>query len=243
MLRKLVTMSCFMMCFVGTPAPAQVGDFLRELFEQKMQTSPSTGLDRDTIISGLKETLQVGAQQTLELTGVENGYYGNDVIKILMPKKLQMFDQALRFAGYGPRLDEFVVRMNRAAEQAVPLAKPILREAIASMTIEDARGILQGGNTAATDYFQKKTSSTLRETFRPHVEQTMNQVGLVRQYKELVGTYQAIPFVQNIVFDLDQYVVDKTLSGFFTILAEQERQIRTDPAARVTDLLKEVFAQ
>ncbi|NKB80869.1 MAG: DUF4197 family protein [Nitrospirales bacterium] len=243
MFGRLVPIVCLIVCFISVPVSAQFGDLLKGLFEKGMNMSPSTGLSQDTIVSGLKEALQVGAQKTIERTGIENGYYGNEDIKILMPKKLQMFDQVLRFAGYGPQLDEFVVRMNRAAEHAAPLAKPILWEAIASMTIKDAKGVLQGGNTAATDYFQEKTTVQLRKTFRPQVEQAMNQVDLVRQYKELVGSYQAIPFVRDIAFDLDQYVVDKSLSGFFTVLAEEEKQIRTDPAARVTDLLKEVFAQ
>ncbi|HEY7252658.1 MAG TPA: DUF4197 domain-containing protein, partial [Methylomirabilota bacterium] len=146
-----------------------------------------------------------------------------------------------RAVGYGPQIDELVLGMNRAAERAAPQAKQIFFDAIGGMTFDDARKILNGGDTAATQYFEAKTTPQLTAAFRPVVEQSMSQVGVSRQYKDLVSRFDAIPFAKSQAFDLDGYVVDKGLGGLFVVLGEQEKQIRTNPAARATDLLKEVF--
>jgi len=132
--------------------------------------------------------------------------------------------------------------MNRGAEQATALAKPIFVDAIKAMSFEDAKGILEDGDAAATEYFQGKTTDKLREIFRPQVEAALNQVGVTKQYRELIGRYDSLPFVDSVAFDPDQYVVDHSLKGLFHVVAEEERKIRTDPGARVTDLLKEVFS-
>jgi hypothetical protein len=131
---------------------------------------------------------------------------------------------------------------NRAAEAAAPGAKKIFGDAIGEMSIEDARKIWSGGDNAATQYFRGKTSDQLTAAFRPVVDQAMNQVGVTRQYKELLGRVQSIPFLKTDSLDIDQYVLGKSLDGLFVVLGEQEKQIRTNPAARTTDLLKEVFA-
>ena len=133
--------------------------------------------------------------------------------------------------------------MNRAAEQAAPLAKPIFKDAVTEMTFEDGKKILSGGDTAATDYFKEKTKAKLTEAFKPKVTEAMDQVGVAAQYKALVGQYTSLPFVNAEQFDLDNYVVGKSLDGLFHTLAQEEQKIRTNPAARVTDLLKEVFAK
>ncbi len=193
--------------------------------------------------SGLKEALKVGTENTVNLTGRLDGYFLNQAIKILMPEKLRNFEKGLRAVGYGPQVDEFVLSMNRAAEQAAPFAKQIFWDAIGEMTFQDARKILSGHETAATDYFKSKTTDKLTVAFRPVVDNAMNEVGVTRQYKELVGRFQTIPFVKSESFDIDHYVVAKALDGLFYVLGEEERKIRTNPAARVTDLLKEVFGK
>ena len=165
----------------------------------------------------------------------------NKAIKILMPKTLQNMDKPLRMVGYGPQIDEFVVGMNRAAEKAVPFAKQIFWDAIGAMTFDDARKILNGNDTAATDYFKSKTSTKLHTAFRPNVEQVMNQVGVNRQYNDLIGKYKDVPFSKNIAFDVNQYVTEKATDGIFFVVGQEEKKIRTNPAARVTDLLKDVF--
>jgi hypothetical protein len=193
--------------------------------------------------SGLKEALKVGTENTVNLTGRLDGYFLNQAIKILMPEKLRNLEKGLRAVGYGPQVDEFVLSMNRAAERAAPFAKQVFWDAIGEMTFEDAKKILSGHETAATDYFKSKTTDKLTVAFRPAVDQAMNEVGVTRQYKELVGRFQTIPFVKSESFDIDRYVVAKALDGLFHVLGEEERKIRTNPAARVTDLLKEVFGK
>jgi hypothetical protein len=202
-----------------------------------------SGLSDAKIGSGLKEALKVGTENTVNLTGRLDGYFLNQAIKILMPEKLRNLEKGLRAVGYGPQIDDFVLSMNRAAEQAAPFAKEIFWDAIGEMTFEDARKILSGHETAATDYFKGKTTDKLTAAFKPVVDKAMNEVGVTRQYKDLVGRFQAIPFVKSESFDIDHYVVTKALDGLFHVLGEEERKIRTNPAARVTDLLKEVFGK
>jgi len=177
----------------------------------------------------------------VSLTGKTDGYFANQAIKILMPEKLRSFETGLRAVGYGGQIDELVLGMNRAAERAAPQAKQIFFDAIGDMSFDDARKLLNGGDTAATEYFRGKTTPRLTTAFRPVVEQSMSQVGVSRQYKDLVGRFDSIPFAKSQAFDLDGYVVDRGLGGLFTVLGEQEKQIRTNPTARATDLLKEVF--
>lgn len=193
--------------------------------------------------SGLKEALKVGAENTVNLTGRTDGYLRNQAIKILMPKELQVVEKGLRAVGYGPQVDEFVVSMNRAAEKAAPHAKDIFWTAIGEMTIDDGRKILTGGDTSATQYFKGKTTKKLTATFTPIVDRAMENVGVARQYQDLIGRYQSIPFISSVSFDLTQYVVGKSLDGLFHVLGEEEKKIRKNPAARVTDLLKDVFGR
>ena len=144
--------------------------------------------------------------------------------------------------GFGPKIDEFVLSMNRSAEAAAPAARKIFIDAIFAMSFDDAKRILSGDNTAATQYFKEKTTGQLTETFTPVVRKTMGENDVVRQYDALTEQYKNIPFAKSQSLDIDHYVVSKALDGLFYELAEQEKQIRTNPAARTTDLLKEVFA-
>jgi hypothetical protein len=199
------------------------------------------GLSDAKIGSGLQEALKVGTENAVGQTGTPDGFLLNKAIKILMPKPLQKIEQPLRLVGYGPQIDEFVVGMNRAAEKAVPFAKDIFWDAIGQMTFDDAKTILNGSDTAATDYFKSKTSKKLHAAFRPSVENVMNDVGVTRQYNDLIGRYKSVPLAQSITFDVNQYVTEKATDGLFFVVAQEEQKIRTNPAARVTDLLKEVF--
>lgn len=223
---------------LALPASAQLDRLFRGL-----GVGQPGGLSDVKIGSGLKEALQVGTENAVNLTGRPDGYFLNEAIKILMPEKLRTLEQGLRAVGYGPKVDEFVLSMNRAAERAAPHAKQIFWDAVGEMTFDDARRILGGHETAATDYFKDKTTDKLTAAFRPVVDQAMNEVGVTRQYKQLVGRFQAIPFAQSEAFDIDGYVVGKSLGGLFHVVGEEEKKIRTNPAARTTDLLKEVFAK
>ncbi len=147
--------------------------------------------------SGLKEALKVGTENTVNLTGKTDGYFLNQAIKILMPEKLQTLEKGLRMVGYGSQVDEFVLGMNRAAEQAAPYAKQIFWDAIGEMTFEDARKILSGNDTAATQYFKGKTTGKLTAAFQPVVEKSMNKVGVTKQYNELGWTLSGGPVRQK----------------------------------------------
>jgi hypothetical protein len=213
---------------------------LGKIFKSDSKSSLSNG----DIVDGLKEALMVGTTNTVDLTGKAGGYFDNALIKILLPKQLEPVEQGLRLIGQGDKVDEFVLSMNRAAEKAAPGAKDIFWGAIKSMTFDDARKILSGGDTAATDYFRAKTTETLTATFRPVVADSMKDVGVVQQYKKLESAYQSVPFASSLgSFDLESYVVAKALDGLFLVLGEQEKQIRTNPSAQVTSLLKKVFGK
>jgi hypothetical protein len=198
----------------------------------------------DMTTLGLKEMLTVGLNNAVNLTGRVDGFFRNEAIKILMPPKLQPLVRGLQMIGMGAKIDEFVLSMNRAAEQAAPLAKPIFGNAIKTINFDDARGLLTGGETAITDFFRKKTYDPLAVAFRPPVGEAMGQVGATRQYNELVGRFQKIPFAAKLeVMNIEEYVVGKALDGLFYMVAQEEKQIRKNPAARVTSVLKDIFGR
>ena len=215
---------------------------LEQVFK-KLGLGKRNELSDEKITSGLKEALQVGTDNAVRSTGRPDGYFGNEAIKVLMPEKLRTLEKGLRAIGYGPDVDEFVLSMNRAAERAAPHAKAIFWDAILELSFEDARQIFSGGDTAATDYFRDKTTDKLVGAFTPVVEEAMDEVGVTRQYNQLVGRARAIPFLKSELLDINEYVVGKALDGLFYVLAEEERKIRKDPAARITELLKEVFGK
>ena len=222
--------------WTGATGHAQWRDFMKDL-----GIGNKSSVSNAKIGSGLKEALKISSTNAVKLTGRTNGYFQNKAIKILMPERLQTLEKGLRLVGYGEQVDRFVLSMNRSAEKAAPFAKDIFFDAIGEMSFDDAKKVLSGGDTAATDYFKDKTAHRLEAAFRPAVEKSMNQFQVARQYKDLVGRYENIPFANRIAFDVDQYVVTNAMDGLFFVLAQEEKKIRTDPAARVTDLLKDVF--
>jgi len=228
----------FVLLSTASVAHAQID--LGKIFKSDSKSNLSNG----DIVAGLKEALEVGTTNTVDLTGHVDGYFANAAIKILLPSQFQNVEQGLRLIGQGQKVDELVLAMNRAAEKAAPAAKDIFWSAIKAMTFDDARKILSGGDTAATEYFRAKTTDTLTAAFRPVVDDTMKQVGVVQQYDQLVGAYKSVPFASSLPsVDIQAYVVGKALDGLFLVLGEQEKKIRTNPAAQVTDLLKKVFGK
>ncbi len=191
------------------PAAAQFDKLLKDLGGASGCASAG-GLSDAKVGSALQEALKVGTENAVQQTGSVDGFLLNKAIKILMPKPLQTMEQPLRLVGYGPQIDEFIVGMNRAAEKAVPFAKDIFWSAIGEMSFDDARKILDGSDTAATDYFKGKTSKKLQTAFKPSVTDVMNQVGVNQQYNALVGKYKDVPFSKNIAFDVNQYVTEKS---------------------------------
>jgi hypothetical protein len=234
-----LTLVVFLISGVHFGFAAGLGDIIKGA---QKALGGSGGLTNDEIIGGLKEALQVGTEKTVALVSQADGYYKNPDIKIPLPESVQKLDKLLRAAGYGEKVDNFELSMNRAAERAAPEAQAIFGDAIKQMTFDDANKILNGPDDAATAYFQDKTSGRLEEIFKPIVEDAMGEVGVTRSFQDLNAKAQSIPFGKSMSFDLDQYVTDGALDGLFKMLAEQEKLIRTDPAARVTDLLKKVFA-
>jgi hypothetical protein len=202
---------------------------------------PSSTLTDSKITAGLFEALKVSTARAVAETGKPDGFLKNEAIKILLPEKLRSAGKGLRLIGMGPQLDELEVGMNRAAEQASPQAKQIFLEALKRMTINDARQILTGGDTAATEYFKDASSADLRTAFAPIVHRSLQKVGVVAQYRQLMENSMAAPLMRSQKFDLDNYVVGKTLDGLFYMLAQEEKQIRKNPAARTTAILREVF--
>lgn len=240
MRRVFLLLPAFVLLFAA-PASAQLDSILKEVETYTRSGSGATGDVK--IGAALKQALQVGTENAVKLTGKTDGYFGNKAIKILMPDRLKTVEKGLRAAGYGGEVDKLVLSMNRAAERAAPEAKQIFWDAIGKMTIDDAQRILNGTPTAATDYFKDKTSASLTLAFRPIVDKAMDEVGTARQYNELLGQAKAIPFLKTESYDLDRYVVGKALDGLFRVVGDEERKIRTDPAARVTTLMKEVFGK
>ena len=203
-----------------------------------------SGAGQADAAAGLKEALAVGTGNAVQTLSKSGGYFGDAAVKILLPGKMQTAAEVLKKAGYQKEVDDLILSMNRAAEQAAPKAKPIFEDAVKKMTFEDAQKILNGGNTAATDYFKAKTTPQLTDAFKPVIADSMNQVGVTRSYKALTDRYTSlVPFGKMDSFDLDGYVTGKSLDGLFLKVGQEEAKIRTSPAARTTDLLKKVFAK
>lgn len=217
---------------------AGIFDFLKS-----MGTSNTGGPDESTIISGLKEALSIGTDKAVKNVSQVDGYFGNKMIKILMPEKIQKVANILREIGYQKQVDDFVLSMNRAAEKAAPQAASIFVDAIKGMTIEDAKKILNDGDTAATEFFKSKTHDKIYSAFKPIISSSMDEVGVTHSYKEMMGKYESLPFMSKESFDLDHYVTNKAMDGLFYMVGQEEKKIRTDPAARITDLLKTVFGK
>jgi hypothetical protein len=231
----------------AAPAGAQVDQLLDKLgIGDKLgvgeKSGDKSGLSEERIASGLREALKLATDKSVNLTGRTDGYFGNPAIRIPMPPKLESVEKGLRMVGYGPQADAFVLSMNRAAEQSAPAARQIFIDAITSMSFEDAHRILGGGNTAATDFFRARTTDKLTAAFTPIVKRQMDSVGVTRQFQALMTRFEAIPFMRAETIDLDAYVVGKALDGLFQVIGEQEKDIRANPGARTTALLKEVFS-
>jgi hypothetical protein len=199
-------------------------------------------LDEPTVVAGLKEALRIGTDRTVLSTSQLDGYLANELIKIAIPEQLESLTSTLRDIGLGSQVEELEVGMNRAAEQAASEAREVFGNAITQMTIADAYSILNGGDTAATDFFREQTWYALQNRYRPIVQQKMDEIGLSRLYGQAVDMYNSLPMVDKpVVLDLDDYVTNEALTGLFTVLAQEEAKIRQDPVARTTELLRRVF--
>ncbi len=205
---------------------------------------PSTkgGLSSAEIASGLKEALRVGTDSATKQLSSVNGFFANAAIKILMPPEAQKVEKTLRNFGMGKLVDNAILSMNRSAEDAAQFAGPIFWNAIKSMSIQDAVGILKGGNFAATDYLKAHTTTELTNAFKPVIEKSLGKTDATKHWKEVFSAYNRFSS-SPVNTDLTEYVTEKSLDGIFHEIGLEEQKIRKDPAARVTDILKKVFAQ
>ena len=241
-MRRIVTAAC-LVCFLGVPA-APAADVMDLLKSAPLPAVTGPAQDSATVASGLKEALSVGTKNAVGLLSGKDGYFANEAVKILLPENVRRLGDALRMAGYQKEVDAFVLSMNRAAEKAAPRAADIFAGAIREMSITDAQKILGGGNTAATEYFKSKTSTQLFDAFKPDISKSMSEVGVTRAYKAMTDRYTSmVPFAKVESLDLDRYVTNKSLDGLFYMVGQEETKIRTNPAARTTELLRKVFAK
>ena len=234
----ILVVSFFFVFSYGHQVDAGFQDWLKEAAGK---LGGEKGLSDDEIVNGLKQALEIGTSNAVKTVSQTNGYFKNPRIRIPLPENVKKVEKLLRATGFGRRVDEFELSMNRAAERAAPEAKTIFWDAIKQMSFADARQILDGSDDAATQYFQDKTAGRLQKIFKPITHQAMSEVGVTHSYQSIDNKIKTIPFADQMSFDLDQYVTDKALSGLYLMLAEEEKKIRQDPAARVTDLLKKVF--
>ena len=224
---------------------AQLGDILKraETAAQQSSNSPlGAGLSNAEIADGLKQALQVSTSKAVAASGKPDGFLKNQAIKIVLPEKLQTVSRGMRMLGMGAKVDDLEVGMNRAAEKATPKAKAIFLASLEKMSFDDARKILSGDDTAATEYFKRTSTADLTGAFSPIVHESMQNVGVMQQYNRML---QSAPGGSALAgkFDLDRYVVGKTLDGLFYMLGQEEHKIRKNPAAQTTNLLKEVFGR
>jgi len=216
---------------------------LDDLRKRAEEALGKRGPGEERIAAGLKEALTVSTRKAVASTGRVDGFLKNEAIKILLPEKLRSVGRGLRMVGMGQQVDGLEVGMNRAAEQAAPAARQIFINAVTKMTIADARKILTGGDTAATEYFKSASTDGLTAAFAPIVHQSMENVGVVRQYNQIMQNPMAARLAESKDFNLDKYVVGKTMDGLFYVMGQEEKKIRTDPAARTTALLREIFGK
>lgn len=231
---------------IASPASSGMFDDLMEKVSPALKGGgDATGqvLSLEKTVSGLKEALSVGTGNAVSLLSKNGGYSGSDLTKILMPEKIQKVADMLKQVGMGSQVDTFVATMNQAAEKAAPQAKEFFMGAIKDMNFDDAKKILDGGDTAATDFLNNKTYDKIYAAFKPTVSSSLDQVGATKAYKDMMQSFTSIPLMSAQSLDLDHYVSEQALKGLFLRVGEEEAKIRTNPAARVTGLLEQVFGK
>ncbi len=201
----------------------------------------STSLSTDEIVAGLKEALSVGTNNSTGKLSAVDGFFKDAAVKILLPPEAQKVEKTLRSAGMGKLVDDAILSLNRAAEDASKKAAPIFLSAIKKMTITDALNILKGTDTAATHYLKGATSTELTSAFKPVIDSSLQKVNATKYWKDVFDNYNKLPFVKKVNSDLSSYVTGKALTGIFYYVGEEEKKIRKDPVARVSDILKKVF--
>jgi hypothetical protein len=214
----------------------------RDLLNGVLSAGKKGSTGESEVVAGLKEALTIGAQNSGKMLSSLDGYFGNAAIKVLMPPEARNVEQQLRSFGLGKQVDQAILSMNRAAEDAAKSAAPIFADAIKKMTIQDAMGILKGGDFAATKYLQDNTTKALTEAFRPVVENSLKKVDATKYWNTVFTTYNQFS-KEKVNPDLNAYVTERAITGIFHQVGLEEQKIRKDPVARTTELLKKVFGQ
>ncbi|WP_299114998.1 DUF4197 domain-containing protein [uncultured Winogradskyella sp.] len=212
---------------------------LQQVVNQLPQTGPISNTD---IASGLRQALDLGIDKQVSKLTQKDGFFKNELVKILLPEELQKVDKTLRNIGLGNLADEGLKILNRAAEDAVKEATPIFVNAVKGITFNDAKNILLGNDDAATQYLTSRTQTELYNKFKPVINNSFSKVGADEIWSNLITKYNALPLTNNVNPDLTDYVTSEALKGVYTMIAVEEKQIRTKISSRTTDLLKKVFA-
>jgi hypothetical protein len=218
------------------------GDLLEFFNDNESAGITASTLSDTEIIDGLKAALGEGADKAIAALGRDNGYYGDPDVKIPVPQSLEAIRKGLKTLGRQQLVEDFEVTLNRAAEQAVPAASAIFVDTIREMSIVDARNILYGPDNAASEYFRDKSGDKITERFSPIVADATDRVGVTSRYKSLIAELGPLAkWIDMDAVDLDRYITDQAVDGLFLKIAEQEKRIRENPAARTSEILKKVF--
>lgn len=209
---------------------------------QQVVNNMPTQLDSATISNGLREALNMGIDKQVNRLTQKDGFYNNQLVKILLPQELQKVEQTLRDIGLGSLADEGVKALNHAAEDAVKQATPIFVDAVKGITFSDAKNILMGADNSATSYLEQRTDKALYSKFHPVIQSSFAKVGADQIWNNIINRYNAVPFVQKVNPDLTDYVTNEALKGVFTMIAVEEKDIRNNISARTTPLLRRVFS-
>ena len=205
------------------------------------QAAGLDGISTGDASAGVKEALSKGADYAVASLGKENGFLGNSKVKIPLPSYLQTAEKGLRMVGMGKQADELIATMNHAAELAVAEAKPVLSDSIKKMTLQDAKGILTGGEDSVTQYFKRTSTEQLTQKFSPIVKSATKKVQLADQYNQFAGKAASTGLIDKKDADIDAYVTQKAMDGLFVMIAEEEKKLRSNPLGAGSDLLKKVF--
>ena len=236
----LVMVSTISLIACNAQNQTKFGNILNKANDILNQNAAS--LSTDEIARGLKEALAVGIKNSSAQASALDGYYKNDMIKILFPPEAVKLEQKLRQIGLGKQCDEFTMALNRGAEDAAKKAVPIFINSITKMSFQDAMSILKGDKNAATNFLKRTTTQELMEAYGPVIDSSLTKTSATKYYGTLASTYNKLPFVSPVNADLKSYATQKAIDGLFLLVEAEEKKIRENPAARVTDLLKKVFA-
>ncbi|MGQ0699245.1 MAG: DUF4197 domain-containing protein [Panacagrimonas sp.] len=239
MIRPLVF--AFGMVCAGAAAATSWEDLARQALKAATSNPQTLSLADAEIVQGLREALAKGTKNAVLQLGRTDGYWASERFRISLPKTITQADQLLRIGGYGPKLDELHLSFNRAAEKAVPVAANVFSQAVQKLTLTDARKILEGPPDAATQFFKQATGTTLAAQFKPLVANVTAKAGLVQQYNKLIASAGPLASLAEVKMDVNDYVTNKALEGLFVRVAEEEKSIRSNPAARTSEILKKVF--